>query len=123
MEVDLARMPADKAKRVKAVMKGPEGVGPASTDAKMPYIGAVAGEEAPVSYIRGVAPNPGYESAGVSAIDDEVRGRVFAGGPSERSVRDAAIRRIVDRGGQDQARRDEIASGMMRMDRRPGRMF
>lgn len=123
MEVDLARMPADKAKRVKAAMRGPEGVGPASQDAQMPYIGAVAGEEAPVSYIRGVAANPGYEDAGVSAIDDEVRGRVFAGGPSERSVRDAAIRRIVDRGGQDQARRDEIASGMMRMDRRPGRMF
>ena len=123
MEVDLARMPADKAKRVKRDMRGPEGVGPASEDAKMPYIGAVAGEEAPVSYIRGVAANPGYEDAGVSAIDDEVRGRVFAGGPDERSVRDAAIRRIVDRGGQDQARRDEIASGMMRMDRRPGRMF
>jgi len=123
MEVDLARMPADKAKRVKRTMVGPEGKGPASEDAKMPYIGAVAGEEAPVSYIRGVAANPGYEDAGVSAIDDEVRGRVFAGGPSERSVRDAAIRRIVDRGGQDQTRRDEIASGMMRMDRRPGRMF
>ncbi len=82
MEVDLARMPADKAKRVKAAMRGPEGVGPASEDAKMPYIGAVAGEEAPVSYIRGVPANPGYEDAGVSAIDDEVRGRVFAGGPS-----------------------------------------
>ena len=48
---------------------------------------------------------------------------MFAGGPDERSVRDAAIRRIVDRGSQDQARRDEIAEGMMRMDRRPGRMF
>ena len=122
-EAGVARMPADKAKRVKANIRGPEGVGAASQDAMMPWIGAVAGEETPVSYIRGVAPNAGYEDAGVSAIDDEVRGRVFVGGPDERSVRDAAIRRIVDRGTQDQARRDEIASGMMRMDRRPGRMF
>ena len=122
-EAGVARMPADKAKRVKANIRGPEGVGAASQDAMMPWIGAVAGEETPVSYIRGVAPNEGYEDAGVSAIDDEVRGRVFVGGPDERSVRDAAIRRIVDRGSQDQARRDEIASGMMRMDRRPGRMF
>jgi hypothetical protein len=123
MEVDLARMPADKAKRVKRTMRGPEGVGPASMAAQMPFIGAVAGEETPVSYIRGVAANPDYEDVGISAIDDEVRGRVFAGGPDERSVRDAAIRRIIDRGSQDQARRDEIAENMMRMDRRPGRMF
>jgi len=123
MEVDLARMPSDKAKRVKRKMRGPEGVGPASEDARMPFIGAVAGEEAPASYIRGVPANPGYEDVGVSAIDDEVRGRVYAGGPSERAVRDAAIRRIVDRGSQEQARRDQIAEGMMRMDRRPGRMF
>ena len=122
-EAGVARIPADRAKRMKRDMRGPEGVGAPSQDAMMPWMGAVAGEEAPVSYIRGVAANPGYEDAGVSAIDDEVRGRVFAGGPDERSVRDAAIRRIVDRGGQDQARRDEIASGMMRMDRRPGRMF
>ena len=86
-EADVEMAPAKRARQFRGLQ---------DRDAAMPFIGAEVGDERPAAYIRGT-------EDGINVIDQEVRGRVFAGGAPERQVRDEAIERLQRRGAAEQA--------------------